>query len=121
MFRIRFASGEEASFRTVQHLAEGIRSGVVPATAEIFHAKSQQWLPIAVHPVYEQAAKRVAGASPANAESQGVPAESINGNGFQIYQMVSQSAIELAQRRRPQWLGQAASVACGLAVVAGLT
>jgi hypothetical protein len=45
----------------------------------------------------------------------------VSGGTFQIYQMVSQSAIELAQRRRPQWLGPAASLVCGLAVVAGLT
>ena len=124
MFRIRFASGEEASFRTVDDLAKGIRSGAVPATAEIFHTKSQQWLPIAVHPVYDKTDARIAAAKgPVSAESQGasVPEESVSGGTFHIYHMVSQSAIELAQRRRPQWIGPAASVVCGLAVVVGLT
>jgi hypothetical protein len=123
MFRIRFTSGEEAIFRTVDELADGIRKGLVPATAEIFHAKSQQWLPIAVHPVYPQTAPRAASAGangPLETQGPSIRTE-ISGGTFQIYHMVSQSAIELAQRRRPQWLGPAASVACGLAVVAGLT
>lgn len=123
MFRIRFASGEEALFRTVDELADGIREGLVPATAQIFHAKSQQWLPIAVHPVYPHtapSAASAAGEGPQEAPGSSVRTE-ISGGTFQIYHMVSQSAIELEQRRRSQWLGPAVSLACGLVVVAGLT
>jgi hypothetical protein len=121
MFRIRFASGEEASYRTVDDLAEGIRSGVVQATAKIFHAKSQQWLPIAVHPVFEQSAGHAGAAAVAEARGGSVPPEAIRGGGFQVYHMISQSGIELAERRQPRWVGPVVGLACGLAVVAGLT
>jgi len=121
MFRIRFASGQEASFGTVDDLAEGIRSGAVTARAEIYHAKSQQWLPIAVHPVFEQTTGRAGAAAVAEARGASVPADAIQGGGFHVYHMISQSAIEIAQRRRTNWLGPAMSVVCGLAVLAGLT
>lgn len=123
MFRVRFASGEEAAYESVDDLADGIRSGAVTATAEIFHAKSQQWLPIAVHPAYEQAGARVAeGLAASAASGAGSSAEeAAQAGGFQIYQMVSQSAIELAERRKPRWIGPAVGLVGAFLFVAGLT
>lgn len=124
MFRVRFASGEETVFQSVDELAEGIQRGAVPPTAEIFHAKSQQWLPIAIHPVFEQAVPRVY-AEPeedpvSGAPTQIIPADEDQDGSVQIYQMVSKSGVELEQRRRPRWIGPAASVAAGLAILGGL-
>jgi hypothetical protein len=122
MFRIRLASGQEVAFRSVEDLAVGIRNGAVPATAEIFHTKSQQWLPVAVHPVYEQASVRVTGTpGDGNAPEQASTPGDDSVAGYRIYQMVSQSAIELAQRRRSGWLGPTLSLGCAFVVIAGLT
>lgn len=123
MFRIRLASGKEAVFRSVDELAEGIHSGIVPSTAEIFHGKTQQWLPIAVHPLYEQAFGR-ASTLVAEAEPDELPAAKVKSaqeGAVQIYQMISKSALELAERRRPHWIAPTASVLGGLLVLIALT
>ena len=55
MYRIRLTSGEEAVYRSVEELAVGIQNGVIAPDAEIFHKKSQTWVPIRVHPDYKVA------------------------------------------------------------------
>ncbi len=56
MYRIRLASGEEAVYRTAEELAKAVSSGVVSATAEVFHKSAERWLPINVHPDYRAVA-----------------------------------------------------------------
>jgi hypothetical protein len=124
MFRIRLASGEEAVFRTVDELALAIQSGSVTAGSEIFHSKSQRWLSIKVHPAYSQAAALastlpVPPPPPGTAEvilHQG----SLRNSAIQIYQMFSQSARELEERRRPRWLVPLAIVLAAAAAVAAV-
>ncbi len=55
MYRIRLASGEEAVYRTAEELAQAVTSGVVSATAEVFHKSADRWLPINLHPDYRAA------------------------------------------------------------------
>lgn len=55
MYRIKLTSGEETVYRSIDELSLGIRSGVIGPEALIHHQKSNQWLPIALHPDYKQA------------------------------------------------------------------
>lgn len=73
MYRIRLASGEEAVYRTAQELAKAVSSGVVSASAEVFHKSAGRWLPINMHPDYRQvvSGKRVAASAPQSTASSG--------------------------------------------------
>ena len=53
MYRIEVAPGEETVFRTIEELAIGIRNGVITHRSRIYHAASQKWLPIGLHPHYK--------------------------------------------------------------------
>lgn len=125
MFRVRLASGKEAVFETVDELALGIQGGSIPATAEIFHSKTQKWLPISVHPVFEQAAVLIPGGvgSAAVVESDLMPLEVVNpaeltpGGTVPIYHMISKSGVELAERRRPKWIAPTAGMSAGVVIV----
>lgn len=125
MFRIKLASGREAVFRTVDELALAIQSGRVTAGAEIFHNKSQRWLSIEVHPAYAQAAA-LAWTLPAPPPPSGTAEVvikhqgSLRNSAVQIYQMFSQSARELEERRRPRWLTPLAILVAGAAAVAAV-
>lgn len=55
MYRIEVAPGEETVFRTIEELAIGIRNGVITHRSRIYHAASQKWLPIGLHPHYKKA------------------------------------------------------------------
>lgn len=124
MVRVRLASGEEAVFRSVDELALGIQSGVVSADAQVFHGKSAQWLPITSHPEYaaarELASSMVATEDPNELEPLPTVGELVRGGTVPVYQMVSQSARELAARRRPRWIMPAASAFAGLVLVVGI-
>ena len=58
MYRIKLTSGEETVYRSIDELSLGIRSGVISPDALIHHQKSNQWLPIALHPDFKQAQSR---------------------------------------------------------------
>lgn len=124
MVRVRLASGEEAVFRSVDELALGIQSGVVSPAALVFHGKSAKWLPITSHPEYtaarELATSIVATVEPTDLEPLPTVGELVRGGTVPVYQMVSQSARELAARRRPRWIMPAASLFAGLILVAGI-
>ena len=112
MFRIRLVSGEDTVFRSVEELALGIQSGVVSSDAQIFHSVSQTWLPITTYPEYTQARQRAADlAEVTDTEPLPLPAliEPAGGSTVPIYQMMSRSARELAERRRPRWVVPAAA------------
>lgn len=120
MFRVRLASGEEAVYRSVEELALGIQSGLITATAEIFHGKSEKWLPITSHPEYGVAVERAA-TLVAIEEEPPLPAliEPIRDGIPQVYQMFSRSARELAERRRPRrWQARLVGSLAGLVLVA---
>ncbi|HTS89655.1 MAG TPA: hypothetical protein VMG41_14280 [Gemmatimonadales bacterium] len=123
MIHIRLASGQEYLFRSVEELAHGIQSGLVSETAEIYHGKAQQWLPIAVHPVFERASTQAAHTVTMTEQERldfAASPEKVQGGTVPIYQMLSKSGVELAERRRPKWIGPAAGVAGGLGLVACL-
>ncbi len=117
MFRVRLASGEEAVYRGVEELALGIQSGVITASAEIFHGKSDKWLPITSHPEYSAAVERAA--TLVATEEEPAMVEPIRGGVPQVYQMFSRSAKELAERRRPRrWQARLVGSVAGLVLVA---
>lgn len=124
MVRVRLASGEEAVFRSVDELALGIQSGVVSGNAQVFHGKSAQWLPITSHPEYvaalELANSMIATEDFGELEPLPTIGELVRGGTVPVYQMVSQSARELAARRRPSWIMPAASAFAGLVLVVGI-
>lgn len=127
MFRVRLASGKETVFETVDELALGIQGGAIPATAEIFHSKTQKWLPISVHPVFEQAAVLIpkSASTPPLVESDPMPLEPVQptegfgGGTVPIYHMISKSGVELAERRRPSWIAPTAGMGGGLVIAVG--
>jgi hypothetical protein len=55
MYRIRLSNGEEAVFRSIEELSLGIASGVIAPDAQIYHKKSDSWLPLRTHPDYKAA------------------------------------------------------------------
>jgi len=118
MFRVRLASGEEAVYRSVDELALGVQSGMVTSEAEIFHGKSQRWLPIVDHPEYGHAVER-ATSQVAVDEFPAGPSVLATPDGLpQVYQMFSRSARELADRkRRPRWHFRLAASAAGVVLV----
>lgn len=125
MFRVRLPSGEEAVYRSIEELALGISSGVVSEQAEIFHSTNQQWLPIARHPQFEAARERAAvlvASGPGGDPPPPPPAEvgAAEPGGPHVYQMVSYSARELAERRRPRWRQHAVTVAAALLFLASI-
>lgn len=50
MYLIRLASGQEATFTSVDELTQAIQRGEVGRDALIFHRRTGQWLPIEQHP-----------------------------------------------------------------------
>lgn len=125
MFRVRLASGEEAVFRSVDELALGIQSGVISPEAMVFHSKVEQWLPITVHPEYAAARERAATlvATVDHEELAPLPTvgELLHGGTVPVYQMVSQSARELAARKRPSWILPSATALAGLVLLVGVS
>jgi len=121
MFRIRLTSGEETDYDSVAELAQAIRNGRVPGNSEIYHRKSQRWLPISAHPAWDEAAPRPEEATGLNEGlSQPRPGEPVWGKTVRIYQMYSQSGREIEERRRPTWIAPLASLCAGAALVTAL-
>jgi hypothetical protein len=121
MFRIRLGAGEETEYDSVADLAQAIRGGRVPGNAEIFHRKSQRWLPISAHPAWDEAAPRPEEATGLNEGlAQPRPGEPVWGRTVRIYQMYSQSGREIEERRRPTWIAPLASLSAGAALVTAL-
>ncbi len=121
MFRIRLASGEDTVFRSVEELALGIQSGAISADAQVYDAATQQWAPITTHPQYESARERAATlATLTDPDPPPLPAliEAAGGPTVPIYQMISRSAREIAERRRPRWVIPAASTVVGVSLLA---
>ena len=109
MYRVRLTSGEETAFRSVEELALGIQSGVITGEAQIYHATTQQWLPISVHPEYvaaaDQASAKIALSAPeAGPAIPDADVEVLLHAKVPIYKMVSVSARELEAKRRPRWV-----------------
>ncbi len=55
MYRIRLISGKEQVYPSIQDLTAGVQRGEVTAKAEIYHQRSDRWLPIESHPHYRMA------------------------------------------------------------------
>ena len=55
MYRIRLASGEEQTYRSIQELTAGVQRGDVASSASIYHQRTDRWLPIESHPHYRMA------------------------------------------------------------------
>lgn len=64
MYRIEVATGDETVFRTIEELATGIRNGLITPRSRIYHAASQKWLAIELHPHYKKALDLVTGGAP---------------------------------------------------------
>jgi hypothetical protein len=64
MYRIRLASGEEQTYRSIQELTAGVQRGEVASSASIYHQRTDRWLPIESHPHYRMARE---GAAPSAA------------------------------------------------------
>ncbi|HEX5004089.1 MAG TPA: hypothetical protein VFV65_02170 [Gemmatimonadales bacterium] len=57
MYRIRLSSGQEQTYRSIQELTAGVQRGEVTGDAEIYHQRSERWLPIESHPHYKMASE----------------------------------------------------------------
>lgn len=126
MFRVRLASGEEAVFRTVDELALGLQSGVLSEQASVFEAAAGQWIPFPDHPVFrsaqERAATIVTTVEPDDPPLLSAAAElAARGGAVTVYQMVSQSALELAARKRPAWILPTATGVVALVLLVGVS
>jgi hypothetical protein len=68
MYRIRLASGEEQTYRSIQELTAGVQRGDVASSASIFHQRTDRWLPIESHPHFRMARE---GAAPSVTSPEG--------------------------------------------------
>jgi hypothetical protein len=55
MLRLRLPSGEETVFRSPEEFTRAVHSGAVTDEATVYHAKSDQWLPVTTHPMFRGA------------------------------------------------------------------
>jgi hypothetical protein len=55
MYRIRFPSGDEVTYPTLEAFTAGVRAGVVTPDSEIHHARADRWIPVNMHPHYKLA------------------------------------------------------------------
>lgn len=55
MFRLRYSSGEEAIFRSVEELALGLRSGIIGTDTVVLDNAAHVWQPLNQHPQYHEA------------------------------------------------------------------
>jgi hypothetical protein len=69
MYRIRLASGEEQTYRSIQELTAGVLRGEVSSSASIYHQRTDRWLPIESHPHYRMAREGAAPSVPAAGEA----------------------------------------------------
>jgi hypothetical protein len=53
VYRIRLPSGREAEFTSIEELALALQRGDVSRDAQIFHRRSNQWVPIGQHPRFQ--------------------------------------------------------------------
>ena len=56
MYLIRLPSGEERSYATIGDLATAIQKGEISRNVEIYHRRSERWLPLDEHPYFGFAA-----------------------------------------------------------------
>jgi hypothetical protein len=128
MFRLRYASGEEAIFRSIDELALGLRSGIIGADTYVLDTTVHVWQPLVHHPLYQEAAALAATLS-TYGELDLEPVSHIHQtpSGEQraatitsrpVYQMASISGGELRARRNQQALMKAGMVLGAVLLVA---
>lgn len=129
MFRLRYASGEEAIFRSVEELALGLRSGIIGTDTVVLDSSAHVWQPLTQHPLYPEATALAATLS-SMSDLELEPAPRIVSSGEfrsgtapprSVYQMVSISGGELQVRRHQKRLMKAGIVAGAVLVVAAST
>jgi hypothetical protein len=128
MFRLRYASGEEAIFRSVEELALGLRSGIIGTDTVVLDNTAHVWQPLAQHPLYPEATALAATLSYGDLELEPVVGASraVSSGEFRspiapprsVYQMVSISGGELQARRNQKRLLKGGIVAGAALVVA---
>lgn len=69
MYRIRLASGEEQTYRSIQELTAGVQRGEVSSSASIYHQRTDRWLPIESHPHYRMVREGAAPSVPRAGEA----------------------------------------------------
>src|SRR4051812_3263086 len=55
MYKIELRPDDIGVFRSIEEMAQGIRSGVITSRCRIYHQASDKWLPIEFHPHYKRA------------------------------------------------------------------
>jgi hypothetical protein len=133
MIRLRYATGEEAIFRSVEELALGLRSGIIGTDTYVLDNSAHVWQPLTHHPLYQQATTLAATLNPyGDLELEPASLASTPPNGTRIsgqqralltqprsvYQMASISGGELQARRHQKTLLKAGIVAGAVLVVA---
>lgn len=131
MFRLRYASGEEAIFRSVEELALGLRSGIIGTDTYVLDNTAHVWQPLTHHPLYQEATSLAATLnSYSDLDVEPAPAvmmAPLTASGRQravdltarpVYQMASISGGELAARRQQKLLIKAGIVAGAVLIVA---
>jgi hypothetical protein len=127
MFRLRYPSGEEAIFRSVEELALGLRSGIIGTDTYVLDNTAHVWQPLTQHPLYPEATSLAATLnSYGDLELEPAPVAAMTASGRHravdtvrpVYQMASISGGELAARRQQKMLIKAGIVAGAVLIVA---
>ncbi|HWA17292.1 MAG TPA: hypothetical protein VG817_12725 [Gemmatimonadales bacterium] len=131
MFRLRYASGEEAIFRSVEELALGLRSGIIGTDTYVLDSTAHVWQPLSHHPAYQQATTLAATlhsygdlelepvvTTPAPLTTPSGQQRAISLPSAPVYQMASISGGELEARRQQKVMIKAGIVAGAALIVA---
>lgn len=128
MFRLRYATGEEAIFRSIEELALGLRSGIIGTDTYVLDSTAHVWQPLVHHPCYHEATSLAATFnSYGDLELEPVPPPAPSPSGEYraattvprpVYQMASISGGELRARRTQKAMLKAGIVLAAVAIVA---
>lgn len=51
--KVRHPGGKEYSFLSTEEFCHAVHRGRISHDWKVYHARRQQWLPVAVHPVFQ--------------------------------------------------------------------
>ncbi|HEU4648391.1 MAG TPA: hypothetical protein VFS33_04985 [Gemmatimonadales bacterium] len=96
MYRIELGPDDIGVFRSIEEIAQGIRSGVINSRCRIYHQASDKWLPIEFHPHYKRALELASGAPATAAPPAPPPAPVLPGANGPVLTATAAAGVALA-------------------------
>lgn len=96
MYRIELGPDDIGVFRSIEEMAQGIRSGAINSRCRIYHQASDKWLPIEFHPHYKRALELANGAPAVAAPPAPPPGPVLPGASGRVLTATAASGVALA-------------------------